>query len=704
LELLVKVKTGKIINSLLIAFILLWLVGIGENTMRMKRFRVQNYKNVSDTDWVDCGDLTAFVGKNEAGKSAIFRGLSKLNPSDGEKYDGLKEFPRRRYTVDFKGFDWPVSSVEFQLSEDECKQLKEICPVLDKVKDVVCTRYYSWDLETEFEPKPSLPDISCKRYLGLLKKWHSAIEKVTAPEGKGDQFSPIKQSLLQFLTQKAQKVGESDPNSVVDRAFVDDVSNTIMGKITEEWQKQVFEQIAEEIGGFKNDIEVVGQFDKATKWIESNLPIFVYFYEYDVIDSAVHFPTFVQQLKQTPSAPRVRTTKCLFEHVGLDIETIQKLDPATPNQSIETLRKFADERAILMSSASNAMTEKFSEWWEQRKHKFAYKTDGHFFRIWVSDDLDPSEIELDQRSYGMQYFFSFYLVFLEEAKGAHANAILLLDEPGLHLHGTAQQKIVEFLEKLSKQNQLLYSTHSPFMVDPDHLERVRVVYEDENGNAKVSEDVWPKDEDSLFPLQAGLGYALAQTLFYSKRQVVVEGLSDYWLLKAINDLLSRKNMKALREDAVIVPCGGVSKLLPLASMLRGHEVKLAIVLDGDEPGRQKGKEVQTRLLLKCLFLSDFAKREEAEIEDLFPEKLYLDAVYKAYPEIKVPLEFNQEEKNIQCISKRVKAMFERNSFDFDKWRPARVILDWIQEKPDMVPNETLVKFESIFDEVNRILK
>lgn len=672
--------------------------------MRMKRFRVQNYKNVDDTGWINCGYLTGFVGKNESGKSAIFRGLSKLNPSDGEKYDGLKEFPRRRYTVDFKGFDWPVSSAEFQLSADECKQLKEMCPTLDKVKDVTCTRYYSWELETEFEPKPSLPDVSSKRFLELLKKWHSAIGRVTAPEGKGDQLSPIKQSFLQFLTQKIKTVSESEPDSEVDKASVDEVGNSIMGKITEEWQKQAFEQVVKEISGFKDDVEVVDQVDKAIEWIESNLPIFVYFWDYDVIDGAVHLPTFVQKLQQTPSAPRVRTTKCLFEHVGLDIGTIQKLDPTQSGQSEGVLRKFADERAILMSSASNAMTEKFSEWWEQRKHRFAYRTDGPFFRIWVSDDLDPSEIELDQRSYGMQYFFSFYLVFLEEAKGAHSNAILLLDEPGLHLHGTAQQKIVEFLEKLSKQNQLLYSTHSPFMVDPDHLERVRVVYEDTNGNAKVSEDVWPRDEDSLFPLQAGLGYALAQTLFYSKRQVVVEGLSDYWLLKAVNDLLSRKKMKYLREDAIIVPCGGVSRLLPLASMLLGHEVKLAIVLDGDEPGRQKGKEVQSRLLLKCLFLSDFTKKEEAEIEDLFPEKLYLDAVCVAYPEIKRPLEFSQEENNIQCISKRVKAMFERKNLAFEKWRPARVILDWINEKPGEVSDETLTKFESIFDEVNRILK
>ena len=672
--------------------------------MRMTRFRVKNYKNVNDTGWVNCGDLTAFVGKNESGKSAIFRGLSKLNPSDGEKYDGLKEFPRRRFTVDFKKFDWVVSSVEFQLSEDESQKLKEICPSLNNVKSVICTRYYSWDLAIDFNPKPSLPDVSYERYLGLLKKWHTIIEKTTAPEGKGEQFSPIKQSLLQLLTQKMQKVSEQHQDNEVDTATFNEVSNAIMGKITEEWQEKKFKQIIDEISKLKDDLEVTGQIDEAMDWIEENMPKFVYFYEFDVIDSAVHFPTFVQQLQQTPSAPRVRTTKCLFEHVGLDVETILKLDPTKTNETVEKLRKFADERAIRMSSASNAMTQKFSEWWEQRRHKFAYKTDGHFFRVWVSDNLDPSEIELDQRSYGMQYFFSFYLVFLQEAKGAHANAILLLDEPGLHLHGTAQQKIVKFLERLSKQNQLLYSSHSPFMVDPDHLEKVRVVSEDKDGYALVSEDVWPKDEDSLFPLQAGLGYVLAQTLFYSKRQLVVEGLSDYWLLKAINMLLSKNNMRTLREDAIIVPCGGVSRLFPLASMLLGHDVNVAVLLDGDEPGKQKGKEAQTRLLLKCLFMDQFAKKEEAEIEDLFPEKLYLDAVKEAYPDIKAPIEFTEDEEKIQCVAKRVKAAFERMGKTFEKWRPARVILDWIHENPDLIPKETLNKFESICKEANKLLK
>lgn len=672
----------------------------------MIKLRVQNYKNIDDIGWISCSDLTAFVGKNEAGKSAIFRGLSKLNPSDGEKYYGLKEFPRKRYTLEFKQWDWPVSSAEFQLSKDESEALKQICPSLDNSSGVICTRYYSWQLEVEFNPQPHLPDVSNKTYLQLVRKWHSIFEKTTSPEDKVQQLASLKAALLPFLDTKIQALTVQEPDDKVDVNLVTEVSNTIMSHFNEAWQTEQFKEIIEENEKFKKDMQVYVELNQAKEWVEKNLPKFIYFYEYDVIESAIHIPTFIQQLKQNPSASRLRTTRCLFQHVGLELETIQQLDPNKPDKTTEDLRKLADERAILMSSASHTMTQKFSEWWEQRKHKFRYQVDGAFFRIWVWDDLDPSEIELDQRSYGMQYFFSFYLVFLVEARGAHSNSILLLDEPGLHLHGTAQQKVVKFLEKLSEQNQVLYSTHSAFMVDGDHLDNVRVVYEDkENGTAKVSEDVWPNDKDSLFPLQAGLGYAIAQTLFYAKRQVVVEGLTDYLILKTVNEILSSKKMTSLRNDAIIVPSGGVNKLLPLASMLLGHEIKVAVLLDGDEPGIRKGKEVESKLLLNCLFMSTFANKKEAEIEDLFPEKLYLDAVKEAYPDAKTPIDFTEDEKKMQCIAKRVEAAFQRmGKYTFEKWRPAKIILDMAQKNPDLIPTETLASFESIFQETNRILR
>jgi hypothetical protein len=253
------------------------------------------------------------------------------------------------------------------------------------------------------------------------------------------------------------------------------------------------------------------------------------------------------------------------------------------------VRRQVDERAIRASSASQAMTRKFAEWWLQRRHTFRYQIDGDYLRVWVSDDLDPSEIELDQCSAGMQYFFSFFLVFLVEAEDAHVNSILLLDEPGTSLHGTAQAKIVEFLRKISKDNQVIYTSHSPFMIDAEHLETVRPVHEDPvSGSTQISEDVLPKDKDALFPLQAALGYQLVQALFISKRQAAVEGITDYWIFKALDHAARSTGRDGLHSSVIITPSGGASRMIPLASMLVGHQVDLVAVLDGDEPGRREG--------------------------------------------------------------------------------------------------------------------
>jgi predicted ATP-dependent endonuclease of OLD family len=138
--------------------------------MRLTRFRVQNYKKIRDSGWISVGDLTVFVGKNESGKSALFRGLSKLNPSDGAKYDSLKEFPRRRYTEEFACEDWPVASGEFALDDSEREELQRLSSALTATR-VQCTRHYSGSLVVELSPlsmrnrshKASLP-IPLNRY------------------------------------------------------------------------------------------------------------------------------------------------------------------------------------------------------------------------------------------------------------------------------------------------------------------------------------------------------------------------------------------------------------------------------------------------------------------------------------------------------------------------------------------------------------
>ncbi|WP_162561731.1 ATP-dependent nuclease, partial [Tritonibacter mobilis] len=128
---------------------------------------------------------------------------------------------------------------------------------------------------------------------------------------------------------------------------------------------------------------------------------------------------------------------------------------------------------------------------------------------------------------------SFFVVFFAEAQDKHDNAILLLDEPGLHLHGLKQRDFRETVSKLAEKNQTLFTTHSPFLVGPDELDLVRVVeMTDRNEGTKVHTSVTANDPAALLPLQEALGYDLAQSLFTQKQNLILEGLTDYWYVEA----------------------------------------------------------------------------------------------------------------------------------------------------------------------------
>lgn len=673
----------------------------GSGAMKMTKFRVQHYKKIEDTEWVSVGQMTAFVGKNESGKSAIFKGLSKLNPSDGEKYVGLKEFPRKRFTNEFEQQSWPVSSAAFELMDDEAEHLKNISESLGGIESVTATRGYDDKLQIEYTPAVKRFDLKGVEFASTLNAWKDSVERLTNSEHAEDLPS-FKQGLCAIIDETIQNVKNMDQ---VTQGVVSNMQSRVNTTISAEWQTSLTKNITDELESLVSKFEINTALDQADQFVKDNLPIFVYFDRYDIIDSALKIDDLAKKIESDPHDPRIRITKCLFTHVNLDIKQINTLNPSATDDP-ELAKRQADERNIRLTSAANAMTDAFSKWWHQGKHKFHYQIDNHWFRVWVSDNLDASGIELDQRSAGMQYFFSFFLVFLTEAKEKHRNSILLLDEPGLHYHGTAQKETVRFLRRLSDENQVLYTTHSPFMLDADHLESIRIVFEDEahHGSTRVSSNVrWPKDKDALFPLQAGLGYSMAQTLFYSKMQVVVEGITDYMYIKAVSSRLRALSRTGLLEDIAVVPAGGTKNIARLASLLRGNDVRAITLLDGDEAGIQ-AKRNSKRLLADILVLDDYTEKNKSEIEDMFGEELVMKAVKKVHPNI--DLTFTPDEQNIASSIDKVHKLFKRGGKELDKYEVCRVIMEWINvENGDReLCGKALDRFEKLFEQCNALLK
>ena len=308
------------------------------------------------------------------------------------------------------------------------------------------------------------------------------------------------------------------------------------------WLKFLLEKV-EELRGRANTKTVLEQLNEA---IEDELPVFIYFEDYGILDSAVYLPRFLEDLSTDPEDPRIRTIDAMFKHVQLTAAEVadlgqektaaaQSAGQTVTEDTIQSDQERKELRSVKLNSASLDISNKFSQWFGQRQHKIKYQADGQYFRIWVSDDRRPDvDIELESRSKGFQWFFSFYLVFLVESDEGHKDAILLLDEPGLHLHPTAQQELISFFENLAKDNPLIYTTHSPFLIDGERIHRIRPVTEDDTGHSRISVYSWPKDRETIFPLQAAAGYAMLRGLFQHKKNVLVAGLTDYLYLHGLN--------------------------------------------------------------------------------------------------------------------------------------------------------------------------
>ena len=553
------------------------------NFVDITRFRIQHYKRIIDTDWIDVGKVTAMVGKNEVGKSSIFRALSKLNPSDQEGFNKQSELPHKSY-VSLKDKNVYPVTVEFKISANE-------------------------------------------EFLTRTKKEHILIAKKN-----------------------------------YDNKFY-------------------FEVDGREIKD-----------DKKHKKIIQLLPTFIYFDNYDKIKGRFNIPRFISAYKNNPSDRKIRAEKCMFEYVGLDPETLESL---RTNAEMSESEKFdrVEERKILCDSAAAKMTTEFRNWWKVRDYKFDYRMDDDSFGVYVSDHIDTTSVELDQRSNGLQYFFSFFLIFTVESERSHTNSILLLDEPGLHYHATFQLELIEFFKEMSKTNQLLYSTHSPFLVDESNLDDVKIVYEDTDAEKIIvsSDGRWPKDAEVLFPLRLSWWNSVYHAYIVDKVHMLVEGVTDAQIFKEINKIMVNNGKEILDPNLVIISGGG-NKMGSLISILMASQVAQFYFLDGDQSGRDSAKRYKKNFNLSGFTTKDFSGLDNSSLEDLIPREAYLIAVKSAYNLSDINLE-----ENGVMVTQQVDTYLKDKNFDgIDKLKITKKLLPLLHDHPENICNT----FEPIFKKIN----
>lgn len=252
------------------------------------------------------------------------------------------------------------------------------------------------------------------------------------------------------------------------------------------------------------------------------------------------------------------------------------------------------------------------------------------------------------RSRGFIWFFSFLVWFdnVRHQLGTQpfpGDLILLLDEPGLSLHALAQADFLRYIKKLSDRHQVIYTTHSPFMIDSDHYTDIRVVEDKKDIGTTITENMAGSDPRTIFPLQAALGWTLAQNLFISKRSLLVEGPSELIYLKAMSAALEEEGRTGLRDDITIVPTGGLDKVVTFISLLGASGLELVVLHDFRGSPEQKIAELVRQKIIDAKRITnssryrDLAKLgvdgQPSDTEDLFTPSVYLDLFNKTFAKL-----------------------------------------------------------------------
>ena len=534
--------------------------------MKLLKYQVENFRSVENSGWIECDDVTTLVGINESGKSNLLLALWKLNPAREGAIDLLHDLP--------------------------------VCKLSTLRKDAGNVKFISAEFMLGEESAKTIAEstgANCNSETKVrVSRYYNGDHLVEYPEGCPESNNDVSEE--------------------------------------EEFDKEAYEKNLKDA-------------------ILNELPKFVYYSNYGNLSTKIYLPNVIKWLKgETVSdievnEDQVRTLRVLFDFVKLDPKEILELgkDPkiiamernnnrtATPTAAeIAKAENDKEERSILLQSASGELTRQFRDWWKQGEYKFRFEADGDYFRIWVSDSVRTDEVGLELRSTGLQWFISFYLIFLVESQENHKNAILLLDEAGLTLHPLAQKDLSRFFDNLSINNQIINTTHSPFIIDTTNIDRCRVVYMDEKGFTVASSDLRQGadslNEKSIYAVHAAMGLSVSDILLQGCQNIIVEGPSDQHYLNAIKSFLIKEKLLAPKQEMVFVPSGGVRGVPGVVSILSSKAEELPYVLvDSDVSGQDTVKKLNSGLYKdqkdRIIQVKDITSIDNSEVEDIIPYAL-----------------------------------------------------------------------------------
>lgn len=634
--------------------------------IKLSKVTIHNYKCIEDDQCFDVeDDVTVLVGMNESGKTTVLEAIAKCNYFEIDsnfKFNSTFDYPRRR----LKGFDKGKESdeavtLEYQLSDDLIEEINESLNII--CGDTVVSVTYKYDGSTMINIHNLLPYSRSELLAAVL-------------DGKG-----VDNELLDPITSLEEL------NQVIERLRAGEAEEENICSI--ELLRPFYEN-----SSWDNPF----QYYAWSHFVEPNLPVFMYYDEYYSLPAKISLEGVKSGNLDQSS---LKTAHALLELADVNLsallnsnnyeEYIAELEATQADISDSLFQYWKTNDNLGIEFSINKI--------EGTDNRNGVKIVNHELNIRVKNHRNRVSLPLDKRSKGFNWFFSFLVWFKKIQEDDDRTYILLLDEPGLNLHAMAQYDLLRFIDDLSENYQVIYTTHSPFMIESNALNRVRTVYEQKTGGTLLSDSLQEKDPNTMFPLQAALGYSVAQNLFISKNNLIVEGIADLAYLEFMSALLGSLDRIGLSNKITIVPSGGADKVATFVSLMRGNDLNMVCLLDtftDQSPKKRLENLVAEKIIAQknILYYQEFTGSEFADVEDLFEKAEYLD-LYNAAFDKHIKLADIDESKPIMGQLKRI-----NGGKNFNHYLPANYLVS--KGSGADLSEETLDRFERLFKHINKL--
>ncbi len=659
--------------------------------MKLEKFRVTNFRSVKDSGWVSVGDLTAFVGRNEAGKTNLLQALRMLDREMVAQPLALtRDFPADLASTDHAEND-PVVRAVWALEDHEREALAEVYAPGRDLAQVEVSRGYNAGLRVNIgegggaagppveRAKEILEHVRTAQVAGAdqqsYQAWQEALHRLhhatALHNAPADDWG---RGVAEALSAVQEPVGRGD-------VVVDDETRAALQELMDLAASCSMEE----------DDEAV-----AAQWVRDHLPRLLYLDTFPEIDGRQDLAQFVTKLRDGQLEAKEHYFRMLLSMSGITTEDLETLLNGEP-----------DVRRQMVGRASAAMTRRLRELWTDRPLKVRFDLDGKHFNTIISDPTAFCDVEvnLDQRSRGFRWFFSFWVMFAAGAKeGSTKDAVLLLDGPGTCLHENGQRDLLRHLRE-DFENQIILTTQSPFLIPDDDDGAVRVTEIDAELGTIVREGE-PEGFDTPPVTLAGGGESeVAKKLFGDAPRLIVESMSDFWYLQAVSDYLAEKGRPALPRDLVVTPSGGAFAL-PVWTSIVGDGLKRSVILVNEideewmDEISEAGLEANPHIVqVGCGFPEN--EQAAADVEDLFDEAVYDRFVRFAYQKELDGRELEPDTSVPRFVARYEQAL-AKLSIRFQRTRPARLLLRIAGRNPQSIfSKESRERFERLFLEIER---